>query len=103
MKLKIKLLHIIAARLAQANLGSKNDFANFVKKTYFDDKLKNLNKKVTSNRTKHLLIENELNEPLKKVKLLPTKDNSFFLGRTYFLPAMMDLKICLFINQYLVC
>ena len=32
-----------AARLAQANLESKNDIANFAKKTDFDDKLKNLN------------------------------------------------------------
>ena len=48
-----------AARLAQANLASKSDIANFVKKTDFDDKLKNLNKKVTSNKSKHLLIENE--------------------------------------------
>ena len=35
------------ARLAQANLPSKDDIANFVKKTDFDDELKNLNKKVT--------------------------------------------------------
>ena len=48
-----------AARLAQANLASKNDIAALVKKTDFDDKLKNLNKKVTSNKSKHLLIENE--------------------------------------------
>ena len=34
------------ARLAQANLGSKSDIANFVKKTDFDDKLKKLNKKL---------------------------------------------------------
>ena len=32
-----------AARLAQADLPTKNDTANFVKKTDFDDKLKNLN------------------------------------------------------------
>ena len=49
-----------AARLAQANLANKSDIANFVKKTDFDDKLKKLNKKVTSNKTKHLLVENEL-------------------------------------------
>ena len=30
--------------------------------TDFDDKLKNLNKNVTSNKTKHVLVENELNE-----------------------------------------
>ena len=35
-----------AARLAQVNLASKSDVANFVKKTDSDDKLKNLNKKL---------------------------------------------------------
>ena len=34
-----------AARLAQANLASKSDIANFVTKKDFDDKLKKLNKK----------------------------------------------------------
>ena len=29
-------------RLAQANLASKNDIANFVKKTHFDNKLKRI-------------------------------------------------------------
>ena len=38
------------ARLAQANLASQNDVVNFAKKTDFDDKLKKLNKKVTSNK-----------------------------------------------------
>ena len=41
-----------AARLAQANLESKNDIANFAKKTDFDDKLKNLNQNITLNKTK---------------------------------------------------
>ena len=49
----------VATRLVQASLASKRDIADFVKKTDFDDKLKNLNKKVTSNKTKHLLAENE--------------------------------------------
>ena len=48
-----------ATRLAQANLASKNDKANFVKKADFNDKLKILNKEITSNTTKHALIENE--------------------------------------------
>ena len=39
-----------AARLAQANLVTKTDF---------DDKLINLNKKNNSNKTKHLIVENE--------------------------------------------
>ena len=48
------------ARLKQANLPSKSDIANFVKKTDFDNKLKNLNK-------------NELNKLSKKVKAILTK------------------------------
>ena len=55
-----------SARVAQANVASKNDIANFVKKIDFDNKLKNLN------------------ELLKKVNLLLTKDYNFFLGRIYF-------------------
>ena len=47
------------ARLAQANLPSENDIANFVKKTDFDNKLKILNEKVTSNKSKHLLVANK--------------------------------------------
>ena len=40
-----------SARLAQANLITKTDF---------DAKLSSLNRKIVSNKTKHLLIENEL-------------------------------------------
>ena len=39
------------ARLAQENLVTKTDF---------DTKLKKLNKKINSNKTKHFLVENEL-------------------------------------------
>ena len=39
----------ITARLKQANLATKGDISDFVKKTDFDDKLKNLNKMVISN------------------------------------------------------
>ena len=48
------------ARLRQANLASENDFANFVKKTDFYNELEILNKKITSNKTKHVLVENDL-------------------------------------------
>ena len=47
--------------------------ANLVIKTDFDDKLKNLNKNLTWNKTKHVLVENELNELAKKVKAISTK------------------------------
>ena len=50
------------ARQKQVNLASKSDIANFVKKTAFDNKLKD----VTSNK-------NELNELSKKVKAISTK------------------------------
>ena len=81
MKLKRKLLTTpefnnltaenFATRLAQANLASKNDISALVKKKCFNDKLKNLNKNVTSNKTKHVLVENNLNQ--KKVKGISTK------------------------------
>ena len=41
-----------AVRLKQPNLGTKTDIDDFVEKTDFDDKLKNLNKRVTSNKIK---------------------------------------------------
>ena len=41
------------ARLTQANLITKTDF---------DSKLSNLNRKITTNKTKHLLVENKLNK-----------------------------------------
>ena len=46
-------------------------------KTDFGDKLSNLNRKITSNKTKHVLVENEL-------KKLKTFDLSYFVGKNYF-------------------
>ena len=61
-----------AVRLAQANLSSKNDVASFLKMTDFDDKLKHFIKNVTLNKTKHVLVENELKKyrQLTRVALL---------------------------------
>ena len=39
--------------------------------------MKSLNRQVTSNNTKHLLVENEL-------KKLKTFDSSYFIGKSYF-------------------
>ena len=50
------------ARLRQAN---------------FDAKLSSLNRKITSNKTRHLLVENEL-------KKLKTFDSSYFIGKSHF-------------------
>ena len=59
---------VFNARIAQAKLIAKTDF---------DAKLSSLNKKITSNKTNHLLVENELNK-------LKTFDLSYFIGKSHF-------------------
>ena len=59
---------VFNARLAQANVITKTDF---------DAKLSGSNKKVTSNKTKHLLVENEL-------KKLEKFDAAYFRGNNCF-------------------
>ena len=54
---------VFNARLAQANLVAKTDF---------DDKLLNLNRKITKHKTDHLLVQNELNK-LKTFDILLVK------------------------------
>ena len=61
------------ARLAQTNLASENDIANFLRNTGFYDKLKSFNERIASNKTKQVLVENELNELSKKVVAISTK------------------------------
>ena len=56
------------ARLTQANLITKTDF---------DSKLSNLNRKITSNKTKPLLVEIELDK-------LKTFDSSYFIDKSHF-------------------
>ena len=46
-------------------------------KTDFDAKLSNLNRKISKNKTKHLLVENELNK-------LKTFDSSYYRSKNYF-------------------
>ena len=46
-------------------------------KTDFDAKLLSLNRKFTSNKTKHVLVENELNK-------LKTFDSGYFIGKSHF-------------------
>ena len=55
-------------RIAQANL---------ITKTNFGAKLLSLNRKITGNKSKHLLVENELN----KLKIF---DSSYFIGKSHF-------------------
>ena len=63
-----------AERLKEANFASKKDIADFANKTYFDEKLRSINKNVTSNKTKHVEAEKKLNDVLEKVKLIPIKE-----------------------------
>ena len=56
------------ARLAQATLITKTDL---------DTELKKISDRVTTNKTKHLLVENEL-------KNLKTFDSSYFEGKSHF-------------------
>ena len=51
--------------------------ANFVTKTDFDTELKDISKRITSNISKKLLVENEL-------KKLQKFDSSYFRGRNRF-------------------
>ena len=51
--------------------------ANLITKTDFDAKLLSLNKKVTQNKTKPLLVNNELNK-------LKTFDSGCFIGKSHF-------------------
>ena len=48
-----------ATRLAQPNASTKADIDDMVEKTYFDDKLKKLNEKVTSKKAKHVEAEKD--------------------------------------------
>ena len=57
-----------AAILAQQNLVTKTDF---------DNKLSDINRKITSNKTRHLLIQNEL-------KKLETFDSIYVRGKSHF-------------------
>ena len=59
---------VFNARLAQANLITKTDF---------DAKVSSLNRKITSNKSKHLLVENEF-------KKLKTFHSSYFRGKSHF-------------------
>ena len=51
--------------------------ANLITKTDFDGKLSNLNGKITANKSKNLLVENELNK-------LKTFDSIYFIGKSHF-------------------
>ena len=63
--------------------------ANLINKTDFDDKMKSLNKKNTSNKTKYVLVENEF-------KKLQTFDSSLFIIQSYFNNDEVQLPYLIF-------
>ena len=65
--------NILAASVFKAGLPQ----ANLTTKTDFDVKLSSLSRKITSNKSKHFLVENEL-------KKLKTFDSSYFIGKSHF-------------------
>ena len=75
---------MFAAWLAQANLASKNDNVAIIKKKYFDDKLNYLNRKITSNKSKHLLVENKLKKLKDNIKNLQKFYSSLYISQSYF-------------------
>ena len=72
----MKSKHFVA-RFKDSDLGTKKDIANFVRKTDFEDKVKNVNQKVTSNKTKHGEGEKKLIELSENVKVFSTKRYKF--------------------------
>ena len=72
-----------AARLAKANLASKNIVAS-VKKTNFDYKLNNGNKKVTSNKTELVEAENNITNLTNKLAQISEKGYDFLLSRIFY-------------------
>ena len=76
-KLLIKI--IVISILLHKNLASE-----LQKKRGFDDILKNLNKKVPSNKTKCIEAEKKVTELTNKIGQISEKQYDFLLGRMYF-------------------
>ena len=64
----------MAADVFKARLAAQT---GLIRKPEFDSRLKKISDRITKNKSKHLLVENEL-------KKLKTLDSSYFLGTNYF-------------------
>ena len=63
------------AELKQAKLATKNDIADFMKKTDFDEKLKKKSiKMLLQTKKQHIEAEKALNHLLEEVKLISPKE-----------------------------
>ena len=70
--------------ITTSKFSKQNDIAAFEKRTDFDDKPKNLNKNVTSNKTKYIEAEKTITDLRSKVTQISKKAYEFLLGRMYF-------------------
>ena len=104
-------------RLKQAQLTTKDDIADLVKKAYFVEKLIKINRKLTSNKTKYVEAEKKRNDHISSdtkmendltsdVKLISTKRltkvliNIYIVVQTVFL--YMNHKLICYFNQFLI-
>ena len=69
--------------------------ADLLKKKDFDKKLSDLNRKITSNKTKYLVVENEL-------KQLETFDSVYFCGKNHFEDDGTQAFFCISTNTQIV-
>ena len=97
MKWRIKFLIILNIlphkkfnKLTEENFEEGLKQADLVNKTDFDNKLTRFNKRIASNKIKHLEVQKKLNS-------LITKDYNFFLGRIYLTNYYGSQNFC--INQ----
>ena len=88
------------ARLKQADLATKAGIDDFVEKTEFDDKLKNLNEKVTSKKTKHLEAERKFTDLTNKVVQTSEKGYDFCYEKCL-LQMMVDITFFQFLPPIL--
>ena len=84
LEFNILAANVFDARIVQANLITKTDF---------DAKLLILNRKITANKSKHLLVENEL-------KKLKTLNLSYFIGKNYFEDGTQNYLVFQLIRIY---
>ena len=60
--------------MKQDNLTNKTDIANFVKMANIINNLLSFDKRINSNKSKNVLVQDELNELSKKMKQYQQKD-----------------------------
>ena len=79
-----------AEGLAQAKLATNADIADLIKQTDFSNELKHVNKKISSNKTKHVEAEKKLSDLRKKMQKYQNKDMIFCQVDCYLQVTMLS-------------